>query len=263
MMGRDGAANVPKLGFVVGGVQKAGTTSLFGYLKDHASLLAPSTKELHFFDNESIDWSMPDYGLLAGYFPDAIGITFDVTPIYLFWPPSLERIQRYDPAIKLIFIFRDPVERAWSHWRMETARDAETLPFSIAIRQGRWRLRGVSRLDHAWRVYSYVERGFYGSQVRRLLDLFPRENVLFLRSADLKADHAGTLAAIADFLGIPPFPPLPPRFDHQGKDAFETMSQDDIAYLRGLFRDEVLEFSRLTALPVADWLTLSGLQATG
>jgi hypothetical protein len=255
----------PKLSFIVGGAQKAGTTSLFGYLKEHPSLLAPLKKELHFFDDETIDWSKPDYSSLAKWFPTgSIGkIAFDATPIYLFWPPSLKRIQRYDPAMKLIFMFRDPIERAWSHWRMEYERNAETLPFGAAIRHGRRRLQGISQLDPAWRIYSYVERGFYGMQVRRLLDLFPRENVLFLRADDLKTAHSLTLAVITDFLGLPSFSPLPPRLDHQGKYREEKIPQDDITYLRGIFRDELLEFSKLAALPIADWLTLSDLQAGG
>lgn len=45
-----------RLDFIVGGVQKAGTTSLFGYLSAHPQLLAPSQKETHFFDNEKLDW---------------------------------------------------------------------------------------------------------------------------------------------------------------------------------------------------------------
>src|SRR5438552_3144643 len=104
------ASDQPLLGFIVGGVQKAGTTSLFGYLNQHPQMAAPSTKETHFFDDETQKWSEPDYAKLQHLFPEDIGtrIGFDVTPIYLFWPHALERIKRYSPGIKLIFIFRDP-----------------------------------------------------------------------------------------------------------------------------------------------------------
>lgn len=248
-----------KLNLIIGGVQKGGTTSLFEYLRAHPSLFPPQRKETHFFDDETIDWSRPNYELLKRYYPNwtVDRTAFDVTPIYLFWPCSLERIKRYNPAIKLIFIFRDPIERAWSQWRMEHARQAERLPFSLAIRQGRWRLRGIPPLDPAWRVYSYVERGFYARQVAQLLELFPRENVLFLRSQDLQRDHSEVLASIADFLTLPPFPKVAARLDHQGVAAPPPLAAQDIEYLRGIFRDDTVEFSRLTGLTVSDWPTMA------
>lgn len=246
-----------KLDFIVGGIQKAGTTSLFGYLAQHPDLHTPTVKELHYFDDETLDWSEPDGQQLARAFPDASGarLKFDVTPIYLFWPPSIERILAHNPQMRLIFIFRDPIERAWSHWRMERARNAENLPFSVAVRQGRWRLRDKPRLHHDWRVYSYVERGFYADQVRRLREVVEADRVLFLRSDDLAAAHMKVLNKVAEFLEIPPFPELPARLDHVGTAG--SIDDVDIRYLRDIFRDDVLEFSRLTGLRVDDWLTMS------
>lgn len=247
-----------RLGAIVGGVQKAGTTSLFGYLRRHPQLLAPACKELHWFDDERIDWSAPDQRALVGSFParDRRQTAFDATPIYLFWPPSLERIRAHNPDVRLIFIFRDPIERAWSHWRMETRRNAESLPFDAAIREGRERLRGIDPLAPAWRVHSYVERGFYASQMSRLLALFSREQVLFLRSDDLHRDPRSMLARIAAFLRIAPFPDLPALHDHGSPDDDARLREEDIAYLRSIFTDEVRAFSALSGLPVDDWLTI-------
>ena len=122
---------------VIGGVQKAGTTSLFRYLQAHPDLLPPlRAKELHFFDDEALDWSEPNYELFHAAFGDAGANrkAYEATPIYLFWPPSLQRIRAYNPGMKLIFLFRDPIERAWSNWKMEINRQRETLPFHVAIR---------------------------------------------------------------------------------------------------------------------------------
>ena len=49
------------LSFLICGTQKGGTTALAHYLKQHPEVALPETKELHFFDNESVDWSNPDY----------------------------------------------------------------------------------------------------------------------------------------------------------------------------------------------------------
>ena len=46
----------------------------------------------------------------------------EATPIYLYWPNSLERIATYNPAMKLIVLLREPVSRAWSHWKILSKR---------------------------------------------------------------------------------------------------------------------------------------------
>ncbi len=166
------------------GVQKGGTTSLYAHFCEHPALSPPIQKELHFFDDETNAWAVPDYRALDAFFPpdDGDRLRFDITPIYSFWPPSMQRIRDYNPAAKLIFLFRDPFDRAWSQWCMEYARGDETLPFAEAIRGGRSRLDGLAPLARERRVYPYIERGRYSEQIRRALTHFPREQLLFLRS---------------------------------------------------------------------------------
>lgn len=179
-----------RIGLFIAGVQKAATTTLHAHLASHPVTMTGANKELHFFDNEAVDWIAPDYGLLHTRFDgDRAGrVALDATPIYTFWPPSAGRIAVYNPSARLVVVFRDPVERAWSHWRMETARGAESLSFSDAIRHGRERLDSNDALAAIWRVASYVERGFYAGQVRRLFDHFPKDQLLFLDSRDLTRD---------------------------------------------------------------------------
>ncbi|MER9335548.1 sulfotransferase domain-containing protein [Mesorhizobium sp. M0293] len=248
-----------RVGFMIAGVQKAGTSSLFSYLTRHPDLQGPSVKETHFFDDETgVDWAKPDYERLHRLFPATDGddrIAFEATPISIFWPNALERIVAYSPDMRLILIFRDPIERAWSHWRMEIERGADNVPFGFAIRQGRWRLRDVAPNDPAWRTYSYVERGFYGRQIDRLLGLFDRQNVLFLRSNDLKRDPAATLASIAAFLELRPFPPGKPIIQHVGESDFGRLSEVDFRYLKSLYADDLEAFAKTSGIQVDDWPT--------
>src|SRR5688572_4249341 len=112
----------PRVTFLIAGVQKGGTTALFDYLGDYPDIVLADAKELHFFDDEAQDWSAPDYGAYNARFSDPAGRPCgEATPIYTYWPNSLERIAAYNPAMKLVVMLRDPVERAWSHWRMEYA----------------------------------------------------------------------------------------------------------------------------------------------
>jgi hypothetical protein len=101
--------------FLIAGVQKGGTTALFDYLRDHPQLNLAPEKEVHFFDDEAQDWSAPDYDAFhARFAPAGPGrISGEATPIYTYWPDSLERIRAYNPEMKLILLFRDPIARAW------------------------------------------------------------------------------------------------------------------------------------------------------
>jgi hypothetical protein len=169
--------------FFIVGVQKGGTTALDSYLRLNPSFQMADVKEVHFFDNERLDWSDPAYLAFHEHFEwsQTSGIIRgEATPIYMYWPNAMERILRYNAASKLIVCLRHPSYRAHSHWRMETKRAAETLSFEDAISEtGRRRVRNAEGGAH--RVYSYVERGFYAQQIRRLLQLFPPEQLLFLR----------------------------------------------------------------------------------
>lgn len=237
-------AAAPRIDFIVIGAQKAGTTALYDYLSEDSALSLSRVKEVHFFDDESVDWVAPDYSRYHAHFDwERPAIRGEATPIYIYWPESLERIARYNPAVGLILLLRDPVERAWSHWKMEYARGVETNPFSWCVREGRSRVTKSPRGVH--REFSYVERGFYGQQVERLFDLFPRDQVFIAKAGDLRRKPNAVLAEINAFLGAPPPPPREPREVHVGRkmDYGDGLSTEDVAFLRALYArdDERLE----------------------
>ncbi|PHY19623.1 sulfotransferase [Caulobacter sp. BP25] len=243
-----------RIGFLVAGVQKGGTTALFDYLVEHPDLSLPVVKEAHFFDDETnVDWSRPDYAPYEALFsadPGGRRLRGEATPIYLYWPNSLERIAAYNPEMRLILIFRDPIERALSHWKMEYARGAETEPFAWCVRDGRARVATDPNAPGFHRVYSYVERGFYGAQLRRLLSIFPREQLLFLRSDDLRAEPERILCTVCDFLNAPPFGRIEAKESHVAKtiDYGAGITEDDRAYLKSVFEDDQIIFTRLSGI---------------
>lgn len=239
----------PLVNFIVAGVQKGGTTALFDYLSDDPAYSLSAIKEVHFFDDESLDWAAPDYAPYHAQFDWSApaAIRGEATPIYLYWPRSLERIAAYNPAMQLIVMLRDPVERAWSHWRMETARGAETRPFSWCIRQGRRRLLEAEPWG-VHREFSYVERGFYGEQLVRLYGLFPREQVLVLRASDLRAAPGAALEQVSRFLGAPSRGPVAHRDVHVGREIGGPLAADDVQYLRQLYAEDMARLADLTGI---------------
>lgn len=238
-----------RVSFIIAGVQKAGTTALFDYLSDDPGISLSRVKEVHFFDDETQDWAAPDYAAYHARFAPFDGRPRgEATPIYLYWRASLERIAAYNPAMKLIVVLRDPVERAWSHWKMEYARGVEARPFAWCIREGRARMAEGTPYPGFHRVYSYVERGFYGRQLARLLTLFPREQLLLLASDTLKQDPTGTMGRICSFLNVAPPPgPIAPKISRPAADLEypTTLSDSDVIFLQRQFADELTRFRLL------------------
>jgi hypothetical protein len=246
-------AEAPIVTFLIAGAQKGGTTALYDYLCDMGDVALSREKEPHFFDDEAQDWARPDYRAYHAQFDDPAGRPCgEATPIYLYWPNSLERIAAYNRAMRVILVLRDPVERAWSNWRMEYARGPETLPFAEAIRGGRMRLFETEPWGFD-REFSYVERGFYGEQVERLFGLFPREQVLILKSEDLSGDPGPSLARIRAFIGLPPAPAPPPRRSHVGveMDYGSQLTAEDAAFLRRLYAKDDARLKALTGVSFA------------
>lgn len=240
-----------RVDFMVIGAQKAGTTALFDHLKDDPRLNLSKVKETHFFDNEQLDWSAPDYGLYHARFDMARqGLKGEATPIYIFWPDSLERLRAYNPDARLILMLRDPVKRAYSHWQMEYARGIDRQPFAWAIREGRRRVAEAPAKHGNHRVFTYVERGFYGAQVQHLLTLFAREQVLFERADDLKADPDGVLQRVCAHLGLSPPPASTPRTVHAAKpiDYGPRPTPEDENLLRELYAEDQLLLDSLTGI---------------
>ena len=198
----------PRIRFLIGGVQKGGTTALAQYLRRHPRLRLPRDKEAHVFDSNAADWSVAAVDArYAAHFDtaDASVRHGDATPFYLFHQACIERIARYNPAMRWIVLLREPGARAISHHAMERARGRERLPLWPALLLERWRLRGdADPLARGSRLrrFSYRARGDYARQLDALYAHFPREQVLVMRSEALRTDPDACVARACAFLGV-------------------------------------------------------------
>ena len=189
-----------RVDFVIGGTQKGGTSALDSFLRQHPEVCMPQTKkELHFFDREAEDTDYEKYHTNFKPKPEH-RVVGEASPIYMYWETAPYRIWKYNPKMKWILVLRNPVERAFSAWNMETKRGKEKLAFAEAIEKEPERCREALPLQH--RVYSYVDRGFYAHQVRRLFNIFGKEKCLILLNEELRSDHKETLRRVFEFLGV-------------------------------------------------------------
>jgi hypothetical protein len=214
--------------FLIVGGQRCGTTSLFRHLAAHPAVVPPLfQKGIHFFDlryDRGLRWYRGQFPVrsiadrrVAPAAPRAV--TGEASPYYVFHPLAAERIARDLPAAKLIVLLRDPVDRAFSAHRQESARGFETEPFERALDLEESRLAGeVDRIheDPAYvsfehQHHAYLARGRYAEQLERLFDPFGRERVLILESADFFATPEPVWERVLDFLSLPAW--SPPAFE--------------------------------------------------
>lgn len=192
--------NKNRLDFIVIGAQKAGTTALDFYLRSHPQIQMSKKKEVHFFDNDDLfEGSKDNYKFYHQFFDFSIKnkIRGEITPSYMYWEPSVERIKAYNPNIKLISILRNPVERAFSHYNMEIHRNFEDRSFKICIQEEK-----KNNFDVQNKIKSYVSRGFYSRQIERVYRYFDKENILFIKYEDFLNNQYEELKKIFTFLGI-------------------------------------------------------------
>ncbi len=190
----------PKINFLCVGAQKSGTTSLHDILKQHPDVFLPTVKETHFFDEnyeKGLDWYYETY--FSNYQGEKI--CGECTPEYMFFKEVPERLLKaFGPDVKLIFLLRNPVTRAVSHYQMSKKRTFETLPFEEAIEIEASR---IQKDNYHRSHFSYLSRGFYSEQIKRYLDYFPRENMLILRfEEDFVKNRKRTMDEICSFLDI-------------------------------------------------------------
>ena len=196
--------------FLIVGTQKGGTTALAKFLAQHPEICFAPGKEVHFFDGVDYDQGWDQKQLNHHYqeaFPNWQGqkIVGEATPIYMYLPFVAERIYHYNPQMKLIFLLRDPVERAISHYQMELGRRLEWLPLPLAIALEPYRLRRDRhnlQEKSSLRCHSYVDRGFYAQQIIKMQQYFPAAQMLFIKTSDLRQKHQEVLQNIYNFLGL-------------------------------------------------------------
>jgi hypothetical protein len=245
-----------RIDFFIAGVQKAGTSALDKFLRGHPLIQMARSKELHFFDDETINWSQPNYERLHCEFNwDAQRpiVRGESTPIYTYWPGAVRRLRRYSSAAKIIVALRHPSFRAHSHWRMEVSRRRETLAFADAISElGRNRVSGSPNGVH--RTFSYVERGYYARQIAELQLQFPRDQILFFRTDRLWDKQQDTLDAIQDFLGVERHLTATRKYVTPIPTQTEPLRPETRGWLDNLFADDIRRTANLSGLSLADWL---------
>jgi hypothetical protein len=236
--------------FILVGAQRAGTTSLYRALMSHPLIHSANFhKGVNYFD---INYQR-GFGWYQGHFPTTARlrrgnrtvagepITFEASGYYMFHPCAPERMALHLPDVRILAMLRDPVERAYSAWKHESARGFETESFERALDLEDERLEGqADRMlaDHDYQSFShrhhaYLRRGQYAEQVNRLRRYFPAEQIHLVESEAFFEQPEPTYSGILDFLGLPQV--HPDRFDRWNGRPSSPMPDETRARLREHF----------------------------
>jgi hypothetical protein len=211
--------------FVVVGAKRGGSTSVYRYLMEHPRIqpLFPGLihlKGVHYYDSNyarGLSWYRSHFPIRAGgghlvrpgVRPVIAG---ESSPYYLFHPLAAERLARDFPDVRIIVFLRDPVERAYSHFKERTQHGGETLSFEGALDAEPDRLRGEAErivaepgyLSAEHENHSYLAQGRYLDMLPRWFSLFGRDQFHIAASEDFYADPEWHINEVWKFLGLPP-----------------------------------------------------------
>jgi len=247
--------------FLVIGVWKCGTTSLYHYLSQHPQILPAIAKELHYFTGETHWQQSTTHTDYLDYFPPIDHPDYqtgEATPGYIIQPHLAHYLRQHFPQVKIIILLRNPVKRAISDFYMRQSLNDPTFAQT---------LDGVTHIDLAQvdaiaeQTYTDLKTGFswlqcllkqqaiyetdislnlarnlaFSQYIRYLpqwFEQFPREQILVIRSEDLFQNTPETLQQIHTFLGLA-YHPLP---------EYRNVNRRQYSAIRPELRQQLTEF---------------------
>lgn len=179
----------PKLPhFLIIGAAKSGTTTLYRYLTGHPGVFMPKLKEPEFFSTDQLYLNRQKWYLSLFRAAGDDKLCGEASTAYTRWPhtaDAAERIYRWVPGVKLIYIMRHPVDRAYSQYAHDMRREVK-MTFEQALEA----------------TSLYIDSSMYLYQIERYLRWFPRDSFLFLTTDDLRRDPEKVMADLLSFLKL-------------------------------------------------------------
>jgi hypothetical protein len=208
--------------FFVVGAPRAGTTTLYNYLRQHPDIYVPKQKELHYFTR--------DHAASSYYKPPVIrterdylrhysarkgqALAGDFSPSYLYFEAAAEEIRRFRQDARIIAVLRNPTERTISHYLMDVSKGLQTRPLSAFYEN-----TAENSLFH----FEYLGASLYAEGVARYRRLFGPDRVHVVIAEELWANAESELAELLRFLGADP--KLPIRLEDAANSYFEPRAE--------------------------------------
>lgn len=193
--------------FLIGGAPRSGTTWLYHLLARHPDvyMAEPVQPEPKFFLVDELyacglEWysrtwfrDVPE-GRICG----------EKSTNYFESERAAQRIATDLPGVRMVFVLRDPVERAWSNYLWSRMNGLEDETFERALELEQQRERSLAPDLRYSRPHAYLSRGLYAQMLRPWFAMLPRGSILCLRCEDIAARPQDVAEQLHRFLGLPP-----------------------------------------------------------
>ena len=200
----------PALDFVCVGVGKSGTTSLHYALRSHPDVVLPWGKEAPFFLRPDKELTPEAWARFAKErFSQKSGVKGKITPQYWYDPHMPEKLVRaFGDRLKILVLFRHPVDMVISMYRMQVRRGKIAQPFEQFLEEGlAWLEQARERHDEGIPVSAEIlASGEYARVLRKYVETFGWENVYVAFFEEMIRTPQTVLAEIQKHIGVRPLP---------------------------------------------------------
>lgn len=305
--------------FFIVGAAKAGTTSLYQYLNAHNDLYFSPVKEPHHFSTDiktneftsiykrNIDNLPEDFYqkkpkdsiqnvfvrnkaqyLKLFQWADGEKAIGECSTSYLYSKKAADNIRAFNPDSKIVIALRNPADRTYSHYLMAVRFGFTQLPFRKALH------KDFNLNKKGWgKSELFIELSLYHDQIKRYMELFPKEQIKIILFDEFKKDPLQTINQICDFLDIEPLSSVEDKkhnaalmpksknfnrlmvntgfkskvsdiLNEKAKDKLRRiffqdkkipkLSKEDRAYLQDIFRADIIKTSQLINRDLSHWL---------
>jgi predicted DCC family thiol-disulfide oxidoreductase YuxK len=191
--------------FIIGGAPRSGTTWLYELLDRHpdvhmAKPLAPEPK--FFLRDDEYAKGLEYYSQKWFADADAAKVAGEKSTDYLESADAAVRIARALPHVKLIFILREPVSRAYSNYLWSRMNGLETEGFATALKLEEQRERELPDRLKFTRPFSYFSRGLYAELLEPYFNRFVEHQLLVARFEDIIERPSALAETVHRFLGL-------------------------------------------------------------
>lgn len=196
--------------FFIVGAPKCGTTALYAYLRQQPNIFMPPVKEPHFFAKDLGTYprikTLEEYSKLFAGSTDRHLRVGEASVYYLRSSVAIANIREFNPQAKIIAMFRNPVEMVHAlHSQLLWKAEEDEPDFEQAWRKQDRRSRGLDLPPRSRGAFllDYAGVGRIGTQTKRLLSIFPREQVHLVLYDDFAASPQQVYDGLIEFLAIP------------------------------------------------------------
>ncbi len=195
--------------FIIGGAPRCGTSWLYHLLDLHPGIYMakPLKPEPKFFLIDEVYNNGIEYYAQTWFADVPEGMTAgEKSTNYLESAAAAARLHEHMPKVKLVFILREPVGRAFSNYQWSVMNGLEQEDFSTALSLEKKRQETLPEKLRYARPWSYFSRGLYAELLEAYFRLFSREQMLILRYEDIRQNPEGLSVRLHRFLGVSPRP---------------------------------------------------------